>query len=218
MAKTKKELRAESEKHKAEADRERNEWMGRYYFSPHALALASVDKWLTIKGKDGEGPTDAAKMTHLANLSKAALACDQTQSIKMLCAQMATLDVLFHTLVNHAGANRNEGYIQPAETYLKLAFKAQSQARNAAEALNDILHPRTTTFLKQTNTAENMQINNGPRVEENEKQPNELLEKKHGERLDFGTQGMAVEDDAEMATVGTLDGAANTARKSSGKS
>jgi hypothetical protein len=212
MAKTKKELRAEHEKSKADTDRDRDEWMGRYYFSPHALALASVDKWLTIKGNDGEGPTDAAKMTHLANLSKAALAGDQTQSIKMLCAQMASLDVLFHSLVNHAGANRNEGYTQAAETYLKLAFKAQAQARNAAEALNDILHPRTTTFVKQENRAENMQINNGPRVEKSENAPNELLEQTDGERLDTPSTGETIPANSNVETVATLDRAENKPR------
>ena len=45
----------------------------------------------------------------------------------------------------------------------------------------------------------------------------ELLEQNHGERLDFGTPGETIADDAGVATVGTLDGAAATRRKSSGK-
>jgi hypothetical protein len=198
-----------------------DEWMGRYYFSPHALASNTTDKWLTITDKDDNVASAAGKLAHLANLSKAAISGDQSQSIKMLCSQMATLDVLFNTLVISAGNNKNEGYIGHAETYLKLAFKAQSQSRNAAEALNDILHPRTTTFVKQNNSAKNMQINHhsgDSRAGKSENAPNELLEVTDGERLEFGTQGEAIADDASVATVGTLDRAANTGRKSSGKS
>jgi hypothetical protein len=118
----------------------------------------------------------------------------------MLVAQMNTLDTLFNGLVRKAGFNLNDGYLPAAEMMLKLAFKAQSQARASAEALNDVINPRTTASVK--NVAHNQQVNIGPRAEENENAPNELLEQNHGERLDFGAQGTAVEDDAEMATVG----------------
>ena len=54
-----------------------------------------------------------------------------------------------------------------------------------------------------------MQITNGPRAGKSDNPQNELLEKNHGERLDFGAQGVAVADDADVATVGESDRAEN---------
>ena len=183
-----------------------------YRVHPGVHAVLATDPWITVRDVDGNGPSLDAQMAKFHQLIAKANEGDQSRSKAMLVAQMNTLDTLFNGLVRKAGFNLNDGYLPATETLLKLAFKAQSQARSAAEALNDIIHPRTTTFVKQTNTAENMQINNGPRAEKCENAPNELLEQKHGERLDFGTQGMAVEDDADMATVGKSDRAENTAR------
>ena len=63
-----------------------------------------------------------------------------------------------------------------------------------------------------------MQITNGPRAEKSDNPQNELLEQNHGERLDFGTQSMAIENDAEMATVGESDRPENAAGQKDGES
>jgi hypothetical protein len=149
-------------------------------------------------------------------LADAAREGDQTQSKRMLTAQMSTLDILFNTLVERAGANNQEGYLGACESYLRLAFKAQAQSRSAAEALNEIINPRTTAFVK--NVGHNQQVNIGPRAEKSENPPNELLEVCDGEQLEFGATSAAISDGEAVATVGTLDGATDTAGKARGES
>jgi hypothetical protein len=74
-------------------------------------------------------------------------------------------------------------------------------------------------FTKQANFANGpQQINNGEAATvarvENEKQPNELLEHDHGERLDTRTASTAGRGDQAMATVEVVDRPANRKRQS----
>jgi hypothetical protein len=147
----------------------------------------------------------------------------------MLVAQAHTLDAIFNNLSRRAASNMGE-YIGAAETYMKLALRAQSQCRSTIEALSEMKNPRHVAFVKQANIAQNQQVNNGAptddagtvvdgsRPEENEKSQNELLEKTDGERLDTRTQSASGADDSAMETVAMVDRAENKARKSSGKS
>jgi hypothetical protein len=179
----------------------------------------TVQAGLTLKefGK-GFGDLDlTALVDELGAQVKVTTDGDLARSEAMLVTQAHTLDAIFNNLARRAALNMGE-YVQTVELYMKLALRAQSQCRSTIEALSEMKNPRNVAFVKQANIAENMQINHGARVGENENKPNELLEKTDGERLDFGTQGEAIADDATVATVGTLDRAANTRRKSRGKS
>jgi hypothetical protein len=135
----------------------------------------------------------------------------------MLVAQAHTLDAIFNNLARRSASNMGE-YTDAAETYMKLALRAQSQCRSTIEALSEIKNPRHVAFVKQANIAHNQQVNNGSRAEENEIAPNELLEKNDGERLECGATSAAISDGEAVATVGTRDRAENTRRKSQGKS
>ncbi|MBL8226389.1 MAG: hypothetical protein JNM50_13780 [Chromatiales bacterium] len=97
-------------------------------------------------------------------------------------------------------------YIDAADTYLRLALKAQSQCRTTLEALVALKRP-PVVIAQQTNvTTGPQQVNNGVvgQPGENKKQPNELLEVNHGERLDTRAAGTAGGSDTGLAAVGGL--------------
>lgn len=75
----------------------------------------------------------------------------------ILVAQAHTLDALFNRLTQRAMAQE---YLKQFDTYLRLALKAQAQARATVEALAEIKNPRPVAFVKQANIGENVQVNN----------------------------------------------------------
>ena len=143
----------------------------------------------------------------------------------MLMIQAHTLDSIFNELARIAALNMGE-YIGAAETYLRLALKAQSQCRTTLETLAQIKNPSTVAFVKQANIASGpQQVNNvsasvsGPvraparacaGISEN--QPNKLLEQTDAERLDFGTAGAATGADTSLEAVGAVNGTENNRR------
>ena len=80
---------------------------------------------------------------------------------RMLTAQAITLDTMFAELARRAALNIGS-HIDAAEMYLRLALKAQGQARATAEAIAEIKHPRAVAYVRQTNVSTApMQVNNG---------------------------------------------------------
>jgi len=57
---------------------------------------------------------------------------------KLLVNQVITLDTLFHNLLQRAGSQEN---MKNLETFMRLALKAQAQARATAEALGILKNP-----------------------------------------------------------------------------
>lgn len=138
----------------------------------------------------------------------------------MLVAQAHSLEAIFHELARRAALNMGE-YINAAETYMRLALKAQSQCRATIETLALMKNPQPVTFVRQANVAHGpQQVNNVPqpsqdhalRARESENPPNKLLEQQHGERLDPGTAQAAVGADPSLATVGEINRTANVGR------
>lgn len=113
----------------------------------------------------------------------------------MLGGQASALNAIFAELARRGAMNMGE-YIGAAETYLKLALKAQGQCRATLETLAAIKNP-PVVFAKQANIAHGpQQVNNGEavplaRAKEIDNQPTELLEHDHGQRLDTGTAATA---------------------------
>lgn len=132
---------------------------------------------------------------------------DLKRAEAILTAQAHTLDAIFNSLARRAALNMGE-YINAAETYLRLALKAQVQCRATLETLAAIKNPQPVAFVKQANIAHGpQQVNNGAaaggsRAGKTENQPNKVLEHQHGERLDFGTAGTAGRADSTLETVG----------------
>ena len=130
-----------------------------------------------------------------------------TRPEEMLVTQAHTLDMLFSVLAQRSITNMNGGFLPAADTYMRMALKAQSQCRTTLEALSEIKNPRTATFIKQQNVAGQQQVNNGQGAaqEKNISPTNELLEAQHGERLDIGKAGTPGAVNPKLAAVAAID-------------
>ena len=143
------------------------------------------------------------------------------ESQEMLAAQAHTLDAIFNVMARRAACHLGER-VDFAETYLKLALRAQSQCRSTLEALNEIKNPKLANVVRQANIAGgHQQVNNYPGVshtEEIEKQPNELLEDKQHERVDFGAPAAPGGINTPVEAVGTVERPKKRSRKKKGMS
>lgn len=137
----------------------------------------------------------------------------------MLVSQARTLDVLFHRLLQQALLNMGE-HLDATDTYMRLALRAQSQARATIETLGELKHPRSVAFVGQANIAHGpQQVNNGlppvqadaPRAGTTESPPRQLLEaQQHGEWMDTRAAGATAPGDTALAPVGTINGPTDT--------
>ena len=181
-------LTADSEKEKADA-------LARTVIRPTVQAAVSLQAFGKELGNCFE-EFDMTSLIHsLQEQTEAARKNDLGRGESMLVAQAHTLDAIFHTMARRAALNIGE-YLHSAETYLKLALRAQSQCRETWETLSTIKSPPMVGYVKQANIAHgNQQVNNASgdtsRAGENQNLKNELLEVKDGERLDTGTTGTA---------------------------
>lgn len=127
----------------------------------------------------------------------------------MLTGQAAALNAIFVELARRSGANLGE-YMQAAETYMRLALKAQAQCRATLETLATIKNP-PVVYARQANIANGpQQVNNAaaaPPASNQASPPNELLETEHGKRLEPGTAGATIGSDPALEAVGAIDGA-----------
>ena len=80
----------------------------------------------------------------------------------MLMAQAHALDALFLTLCKRSMANARDGhFLEAADSYMRLALKAQSQAVRTLEVLGDLVNPRQMAIVGQANIAHGpQQVNN----------------------------------------------------------
>jgi len=141
----------------------------------------------------------------------------------MLTAQAVSLDGVFNELARRAAANFI-GHMDAAETYLRLAFKAQSQCRATLETLAEVKYPKSATFIKQANIAAQQQVNNGrdsdrqpttSRAREKELNPHpKLLEHANEKRLVTRTKSEAGRADQDVASLGKVHRTAERSRKS----
>jgi hypothetical protein len=140
---------------------------------------------------------------------------DLQRAEDMLAAQAHTLDGIFNSLARRA---LQADYVDHFERYLKLALRAQSQARMTWEALATIKNPPMMGYVQQANIAHGpQQVNNNTatsrdcsRADEIQNQPNKLLEEQHGERLDTGAASAAGRVDTSVEAVGIVHGPEDT--------
>lgn len=76
----------------------------------------------------------------------------------ILTAQAEALNAVFNNL---AKKSLHAEYMAHMDTFLRLALKAQSQCRTTVEAIAEIKYPKSATFIKQQNVANQQQVNNG---------------------------------------------------------
>jgi len=156
--------------------------------------------------------------------------CDQVRAVqdgdmrvaeKMLATQAHTLDALFNALVQRAHANAQTGqYLQAADIYMKLALRAQSQARATWEAVSLIKHPPVTIYKQENYAQGHQQVNNGAlqhtsraRGESGNAQSKLLENQTHGDGLDRGTAQATGSGDTPLETVGKVNRTPDARRK-----
>ena len=126
---------------------------------------------------------------------------NMTRPESMLLSQAHTLDALFNSLVMKG---LGQTHMPHYESFLRLAYKAQSQCRSTLQTLSDIKNP-SVVYAKQANiTNGNQQINNGvpaPRTQENIKYSNELLTEIPHAKLDTRRTVEAIPVNSELATM-----------------
>ncbi len=120
-------------------------------------------------------------------------------------------------------AQRQAGHLEPMQALLGLAMRAQNQSRATVETLAEVKFPKSATFIRQTNIAEQQQVNNGVlplgRAPDADS-ANRLLEDTPHEaiRLDTGTPGTGRRRNPPVATVATLNRAKDADGQGSGGS
>ena len=173
-----------------------------------AMATAGAFTAATMHTYTGAG--EALGVTELlAAMRKAGdetVAGDMGRFERVLTNQFLTLDALFNNLAQRSG--RQDSF-KGIEVLMRLALKAQAQARATAETLALIKNPMP--YIKQANIAHGpQQVNNGSfqnstrtraGARKSETAPNELLEHQHGNTLDIGATATAGRADPAMATV-----------------
>lgn len=136
---------------------------------------------------------------------------DLARAEAMLLSQAHSLDAMFNEFARRAALNMGQ-YLEATDTYMRMAFKAQSQCRATLQTLGEIKAPRSIAFIRQANLANGpQQVNNGvaaaPRAETSNP-TNELLEASHGNWMDTRATGTAGGIDPAMAAVEPVDGPA----------
>lgn len=174
------------------------------------LVAGGVLSATTLKQFSGAG-NDMEVSDLVAEMKKAgdeAVAGNMGRVERMLANQLLTLDMLFNNLAQRSG---RQDTFKGVEVLMRLALKAQSQARATAETLAVMKNPMP--YIKQANIAHgSQQVNNGTQPDHYAQararnvftKPNKLLEAEHGQRLDTGTQAATGRADQDMETVGAI--------------
>ena len=147
-------------------------------------------------------------VTEMKKAGNEAVAGDLGRVERMLVNQAITLDAIFN---NMAQRSFRQETFKGIEVLMRLALKAQAQARSTAEALALLKNPMP--YIKQANIAHgHQQVNNGQQVVNSDKEgtgagnsqsePNKLLETDHGQRLDTGAAGATGRTNQTVETVG----------------
>lgn len=174
--------------------------MARVGLTPEFLSAAVL-----VDGKM-MGDVDVIEVVDELRRQTAALnSGDLTRAEDMLLAQAHTLDGLFAQLASRALRSQQRDGL---ESYMRLALKAQNQARATLQTLAEMKVPRQVAFVRQANIGNQVQVNNGAasqpaRTRKSKKAQNELLEVEHGERLDARAASTAGGTDPAMATLET---------------
>jgi len=122
----------------------------------------------------------------------------------LLTSQAIALNAVFANLLHRANCTKMVPHL---ESYLRLAFKAQSQCRTTAEALAAIKSP--AVFTKQANIASQQVVNNGTMVSGSRPGNSQIVQNEQleaqGERLDGRAAPTAISSHSTVETLGTLN-------------
>lgn len=182
------------------------------------VARPQVQAAVTIQMFEGSNLEVNALVKELSDQVEAVNRGSLVRAEGMLISQAHTLDELFNNLARRSHRNMEGGFPQAAETYLRLALKAQTQCRATLETLAAVKNPPVFAKQANINNGGQQQINNGVPAPAGEKPIPEIkkLEKIDGEWLDTGTQGATVGADPHLATVGKDNRPQDARRQSKG--
>ena len=129
---------------------------------------------------------------------------DMSRIEKMLVTQAISLHNIFNNMAQRSA--RQESF-KGIEVQMRLALKAQAQARSTAEALALLKNPQP--YIRQANIAQGpQQVNNSyagcSGAGGFQSEPNKLLEADHGQRLDIGAQAAPGRVDQALETVAAV--------------
>lgn len=164
-------------------------------FSSNLFPDLSLQECATVM----KGDADAVNGGNLAKLEA------------MLTGQAIALNAMFNNFAKRA---IHADVMPRLETYFRLALKAQSQCRSTVEAIAEIKYPKSATFIKQANIAEQQQVNNSgdgagglpTRAREKNITPtNELLPETRHAQVDISGTRTTSRGDSGMEALGTLD-------------
>ena len=175
------------------------------------LVTTSVVSAITLKAYSGagEGLEVPDLVTAMKKAGDEAVAGDLGRVERMLANQLLTLDVMFHSLAQRSGRQEN---FKGIEVLMRLALKAQAQARSTAEALALLKNPMP--YIKQANmTTGPQQVNNTyagtsahsgiqSSAGNSQSEQSKLLEADHGNYLDTRAQGAASRVNQTVDAVG----------------
>lgn len=174
--------------------------------------------WRRVMAKTmgDSNPPVTALMHELSVQNQAVKRGDLSRLESLLTSEAHVLDALAADLIRLAYVNFET--FDSFERLLRLAFKAQSQARATVETLAAMKNP-PVMFAKQANlTTGPQQINNGVApARETESTPNKLLEQTHGNWLEPVTASGAGRGDPDVAALGAVDRATKSRRQGAGR-
>lgn len=139
-------------------------------------------------------------VSELQRQSAAVCGDDLSRLESMLTAQAHTLDGLFAKM---ASKSVTAGNVELMDRFLRLALRAQNQARATIQTLAEIKQPKQFAFVQQANIGSQVQVNNQQptRTRKKANAQNELLEQQNGERMDTRATRTAGGTDTQMATL-----------------
>ena len=186
-----------------------------------AAASAAIAHWMTSGTYGQTGVGDLVGV--LRDSVDKAKAGDLSEYEGMLGAQAYALNAIFLEMTRRAALNLGS-HLPATEQYMRLALKAQSQARTTIETLAEVKNPKAVAFVKQANIAQNQQVNNGeaatsepaPRAEVIETPQTKLLEGTNVTRLDARAKGQAGRSHPPLEAVARVHGAKVARRKGAG--
>lgn len=127
---------------------------------PYYNSAFILDRYSLVKPQGTEaGLADLADALEKAGQQTNANNLDGLEA--MLTSQAVALDAVFSKLAYTAHTALDNGGLDRAEKYLRLALKAQSQSRATVETLANMKAPRSVAFVAQANIAHgHQQVNN----------------------------------------------------------
>tara|TARA_R110000868_G_scaffold313316_6_gene574309 strand:- start:2982 stop:3644 length:663 start_codon:yes stop_codon:yes gene_type:complete len=184
---------------------EDNQFFAKAVISPE-LATSRVITAVEYKSGISEHLDLTTLVAELEKHTKATSSNDLSHAEKMLANQAIALQSLFARLVERGMSCDT---INPFESNMRMALRAQSQCRATLETLATIKNP-PIVYARQANvTTGPQQINNGINVPsaraEKQNPPNQLLENENDKRMDTGATSTTGRGDKALEAVGKVN-------------